>query len=40
LGQDMSIGYIGPKGANQEFIVSESLTVRILQPRAICILKD
>ena len=40
LGQDMSIGYIGPAGAQQEFTVSESLTVRIRQPQAICILEE
>jgi len=40
LGQDMSIGYIGPAGVQQEFAISESLTVRIQQPQAICVLKD
>jgi uncharacterized linocin/CFP29 family protein len=40
LGQDMSIGYVGPAGAKQEFTVSESLMVRIRQPRAICVLKE
>jgi uncharacterized linocin/CFP29 family protein len=40
LGQDMDIGYIGPAGAKQEFVVTESLTLRIQQPQAICILKD
>jgi uncharacterized linocin/CFP29 family protein len=38
LGQDMSIGYIGPAGDQQEFSLSESLTVRIRQPAAICVL--
>jgi uncharacterized linocin/CFP29 family protein len=38
LGQDMSIGYIGPAGDQQEFSLSESLTVRIRQPGAICVL--
>ncbi len=38
LGQDMSIGYIGPAGDQQEFSLSESLTVRIRQPQAICVL--
>jgi len=40
LGQDMSIGYVGPAGEKQEFTISESLTVRIRQPQAICILKE
>jgi uncharacterized linocin/CFP29 family protein len=39
LGQDMSIGYIGPAGDRQEFTISESLAVRIQQPRAICALE-
>jgi uncharacterized linocin/CFP29 family protein len=39
LGQDMSIGYVGPAGGRQEFLISESLTVRIGQPRAICVLE-
>jgi uncharacterized linocin/CFP29 family protein len=40
LGQDMSIGYVGPAGAKQEFTISESLTVRIHQPMAICVLEE
>jgi uncharacterized linocin/CFP29 family protein len=40
LGQDMSVGYVGPAGAQQEFTISESLTVRIRQPQAICILTE
>ena len=40
LGQDMSIGYVGPAGAAQEFTISESIAVRIRQPQAICILKE
>jgi uncharacterized linocin/CFP29 family protein len=39
IGQDMSIGFIGPAGDRIEFTISESLTVRIRQPQAICILK-
>jgi uncharacterized linocin/CFP29 family protein len=39
LGQDMSVGYIGPAADRQEFFVSESVTVRIQQPQAICVLK-
>lgn len=40
LGQDMTLGYIGPAGAQQEFTISESLTVQIKQPQAICILNE
>ncbi len=40
LGQDMSIGYVGPAGSAQEFTISESLTVRIPQPQAICVLQE
>lgn len=40
LGQDMNIGYIGPMADKQEFTVSESLTLRIRQPSAICVLKE
>jgi uncharacterized linocin/CFP29 family protein len=39
LGQDMNIGFIGPAGDKQEFSISESLAVRIRQPKAICILE-
>jgi len=39
LGQDMSVGFIGPDGeGNLEFSVSESLTLRILQPKSVCAL--
>lgn len=36
----MSIGYSGPAGDKQEFSIFESLTVRIRQPQAICVLKE
>ena len=39
LGQDMSIGYVGPAGDRQEFTISESLAVRISQPQAVCVLE-
>jgi uncharacterized linocin/CFP29 family protein len=39
LGQDMTIGFIGPAGDQIEFSISESLTPRIRQPQAICALK-
>jgi len=40
LGQDMTIGFIGPVGDKLEFSISESLTLRIRQPQAICVLKE
>jgi uncharacterized linocin/CFP29 family protein len=39
LGQDMTIGFIGPARDRIEFSISESLTPRIRQPQAICVLK-
>jgi len=39
LGQDMSIGFVGPAGDQMEFTISESLALRIRQPQAICVLK-
>ena len=38
LGQDMTIGFIGPAGSKVEFMISESLALRIRQPGAICVL--
>jgi len=39
LGQDMTIGFIGPDGDKIEFSISESLVPRIRRPQAICVLK-
>jgi uncharacterized linocin/CFP29 family protein len=39
LGQDMSVGYIGPAGEVLEFSISESLALLIRQPKAVCVLK-
>jgi uncharacterized linocin/CFP29 family protein len=38
LGQDMSVGYVGPAGDKLEFSISESLTLRVLQPQSVCVL--
>ena len=38
LGQDMTIGFVGPAGEKLEFSISESLVTLIRQPKAICIL--
>lgn len=39
LGQDMSVGFIGPAGEQLEFSVSESLALLIREPKALCALK-
>jgi len=39
LGQDMSVGFVGPQGKEVEFSISESITPLIIEPGAICILK-
>jgi uncharacterized linocin/CFP29 family protein len=39
IGQDMSIGYIGPYEDSLEFSVSESLALLVRAPEAICVLK-
>lgn len=39
IGQDMSVGFIGPAGENLEFSISESLVPVIHAPGAICVLK-
>jgi len=39
IGQDMSVGFIGPEGPDYEFKIIESLAPRIRVPAAICVLK-
>jgi hypothetical protein len=40
LGQDMSLGFIGPAGSESlEFSLSESIALLIREPKAICVLK-
>ncbi|HMA05563.1 MAG TPA: family 1 encapsulin nanocompartment shell protein [Methanomicrobiales archaeon] len=39
IGQDMSVGFIGPAEENLEFSISESLVPLIHTPEALCILK-
>ncbi len=39
LGQDMSVGFIGPVAENLEFSISESLALMIREPKAICVLR-
>jgi uncharacterized linocin/CFP29 family protein len=41
LGQDMSLGFVGPTGGGAlEFTISESLALRVLVPPAVCIVGD
>jgi len=40
MGQDMTVGFIGPVGGDLEFSVSESLALMVRQPAAICVLKE
>ena len=37
--RDLGIGYIGPAGTRQKSSISESLTVHIRHPGAICVLE-
>jgi uncharacterized linocin/CFP29 family protein len=39
LGQDMTVGFIGPVGGDLEFSVSESLVPVVHTPGAVCVLK-
>ncbi len=39
MGQDMTIGFIGPEGDRIAFTISESLVPRIRRPNAICVLE-
>lgn len=39
LGQDMTVGFVGPMGENLEFSVSESLALLVREPKAIVTLK-
>jgi uncharacterized linocin/CFP29 family protein len=40
VGQDMSVGFIGPVGEKIEFSISESLALLVRAPKAICVLKE
>ena len=40
LGQDMTIGFIGPVSGEFEFSISESLALRVRQAQAICVLQS
>lgn len=38
LGLDMTVGFVGPAENELEFVITESLVPRILQPGSICVL--
>ncbi|MBI2869421.1 MAG: encapsulin [Chloroflexi bacterium] len=40
VGQDMSMGFVGPVGERLEFAISESLAPLIKEPRAVCVLSE
>ncbi len=39
MGQDMTIGFVGPEGDRVAFTISETLVPRIRRPEAICVLE-
>ncbi len=39
VGQDLGLGFLGPQAGRLEFVVTESLAVRVLVPQAVCVLK-
>lgn len=39
LGQDLSVGFIGPEGDGYLFFVSESLTLLLCEPQSVCVLR-
>jgi uncharacterized linocin/CFP29 family protein len=40
LGQDLSVGFIGPAGGDYEFVLTESLALWLKSPSAVCLLED
>jgi uncharacterized linocin/CFP29 family protein len=39
LGQDVYAGFVGPAGRDYEFVVAESVALRLVAPAAVCVLK-
>ncbi|OQA03057.1 MAG: Maritimacin [Planctomycetes bacterium ADurb.Bin401] len=39
LGQDICTGFVGPSDGEYEFVISESVGLRLTQPKAICVLR-
>ncbi|MDI9633201.1 MAG: family 1 encapsulin nanocompartment shell protein [Methanolinea sp.] len=40
IGQDMSIGFVGPAGDSLEFSITESLALLLREPASVCVLKE
>jgi uncharacterized linocin/CFP29 family protein len=40
VGQDLSLGFVGPAAGGLEFFVGESLAVRVLVPQGVCVLGE
>lgn len=39
VGQDLVTAFVGPAGGDYEFVLAESIMLRLLQPAAVCVLK-
>ena len=39
LGQDLMTGFVGPRDDGYEFNISESVALRLMQPKAVCVLE-
>jgi len=39
LGQDLAAGLIGPVSGGYEFTLAESMALRLMEPRAVCVLR-
>ncbi|HBG27172.1 MAG: hypothetical protein A2Y10_07355 [Planctomycetes bacterium GWF2_41_51] len=39
LGQDICTGFVGPSDGEYEFIISESVALKLTQPKAVCVLR-
>jgi len=40
LGQDLLTSFVGPKGKSFEFVISETVALRLVQPAAVVVLKS
>jgi uncharacterized linocin/CFP29 family protein len=40
LGQDMTVGFVGPMGDSLEFSIIESLALVVREPASVCVLKE
>lgn len=39
VGQDLLTGFVGPSGTAYEFVITESIALRLRQPEAVCLLQ-